>query len=116
MTITISGETLEDIKQQIRAIESKQISIVQGGSANAVTSQAVAAQASAQTLIVPQDPTGVPYCVHGPMNWREGISKAGAPYAGHYCTAKDQSIQCRPVFPKKQIPADQKNTNYNDPL
>ena len=115
MTITISGETLEDIKQQIRAIESKQIGIVQGGPVNAVTPQATATQAPVQTQVDPQK-IGTPYCVHGPMTWREGTSRAGAHYAGHYCTAKEQSLQCRPVFPKKQIPADQKNVNYTDPL
>lgn len=115
MTITISGETLEDIKTQIRAIESKQIGFVQGGPTNATTPGAFATQSPQATDAYVAEPN-VPHCTHGPMKWREGTSKAGAHYAGHYCTAKEQSLQCRPIFPKKQIPADQKNVNYTDPL
>ena len=115
MTITISGETLEDIKVQIAKLELKQTSFV-GGPINAAIPQSAVAQTPVQAQATSQENVGTPYCVHGLMKWREGTTKAGVAYAGHYCTAKEQSQQCRTVFPKKQIPADQKNVNYSDPL
>lgn len=42
------------------------------------------------------EPTGpAPSCVHGPMNFRSGMSKkSGKPYRGFFCTAN----QCQAVF------------------
>lgn len=113
MTITISGETLEDVKQQIRNIEALFSTWTVAPEPIAQPPQVVQAHATTE------ENSGVPYCVHGLMKWREGTTKAGAEYAGHYCTAKEQADQCRTVFPKKkplQIPADRQNVDYNDPL
>jgi hypothetical protein len=40
-------------------------------------------------------------CSHGIRVWREGTSKAGKPYAGWYCTSRDQSNQCPPEYPPR---------------
>ena len=42
----------------------------------------------------------VPDCQHGPMAFKEGIGKTGAPYKGFVCTHKNREFQCPPRWQK----------------
>lgn len=44
--------------------------------------------------------SGAPACKHGPMEWKEGTSKAGKAYKLWSCTSKNRQDQCDPVWPK----------------
>ena len=43
----------------------------------------------------------VPMCDHGARKWNEGISKAGNPYKGWFCTHTVREQQCKPFYPPK---------------
>lgn len=45
-------------------------------------------------------PSEGPSCGHGPMKWRQGVSKAGKPYKGWFCTAPYGQNQCSAQFVK----------------
>jgi hypothetical protein len=42
----------------------------------------------------------VPECQHGPMAFKEGTGKTGAPYKGFVCTNKNREFQCPPRWQK----------------
>lgn len=37
-------------------------------------------------------------CAHGPMKYKEGVSKAGKPYKGYFCNAPYGQEQCKAQF------------------
>lgn len=39
-----------------------------------------------------------PSCNHGPMKFKSGVSKAGKPYKGYFCTAPYGQQQCKAQF------------------
>lgn len=40
------------------------------------------------------------YCAHGERSYKEGVSKAGKPYKGYFCTSQDKDNQCSPEWAK----------------
>lgn len=45
-------------------------------------------------------PSAAPSCEHGPMRWKEGISRSTQkPYKGWFCTAPFGQAQCQVVWP-----------------
>lgn len=37
-------------------------------------------------------------CPHGKMRFRSGVSKAGKPYKGFFCSSDDRNEECKPQF------------------
>lgn len=60
------------------------------------TQQAVANlnAAGIDTTVVPQQAGNA--CAHGPMNYKEGVNKAGKAYKGWFCTVPRSS--CSPIW------------------
>lgn len=50
-----------------------------------------------QQQTAPQGGGQAPVCAHGPMSFKQGVSKQGRPYAGYYCTQRGSN--CAPVYP-----------------
>jgi hypothetical protein len=45
-------------------------------------------------------PADAPVCTHGPMKWKEGVSKSGNNYKGWFCGAPYGQTQCKAQFVK----------------
>lgn len=55
----------------------------------------------AQPVTHPQaqsTPQAAKTCAHGAMAWKEGVSKAGKPYKGWFCTAPYGQTKCQAQF------------------
>lgn len=95
---------LDTLADTIPAIKAVEVALKNGGNPSAAAqavqnvlaafpaAQVVGAQTEVHHSAVPAQAAAPaaagPACQHGPMQYKEGVSKAGKAYKGHFCNAK----------------------------
>lgn len=85
---------------QLQVVPTAEVGLTVASEHDPWTSFGEAVDSVANGLVTGAAILDVPTCQHGPMAFKEGTGKTGAPYKGFVCTNKNREFQCPPRWQK----------------